>query len=340
MLKKQEISIQTSPFLKSSLSTPVVMRQVIYALLPTIIGAYYFFGLSVILHLLVSIGTCCITEYLLSPASKRVKSLKDGSAILTGILLALTLPPGFPLWMTFLGALFAIALGKSIWGGIGQNVFNPALVGRAFLQAAFPTAITTWSPPDGRYFTLRGDNLAIPFTNITTNVDAVTTETPLAKMKFSHQSTPIYNLLLGNTGGSMGETVAIFILLGGIYLIIRKIITARIPLAIFLTVFIMSGILYIINKQAFPNPLFMLCSGGLLLGAFFMATDPVTCPLTAKGEWIFGIGIGVLVVLIRLWGGLPEGVMYAILLMNAVSPLLDKFIRTRVYGTKIKHKCR
>ena len=329
---KKELTLSTSPFLHDSASTKWIMFQVIYALLPVIAAATFFFGLSALLLIAVSVMACLITERMFTKTRQQeASSLKDGSAVITGILLALTLPPGFPLWMAFIGGVAAIGMGKMIWGGLGQNIFNPALLGRAFLQSAFPTAITTWSVPDGRYFGLRGTNLALPFFQ-GESLDTVTTATPLALMKFQQEGTEWLSLLVGNTSGSLGETSAALLLLAGVYLGIRRVFDWRIPLSIILTVFLLSGVFYLINPERFPSPDFMLLSGGLLLGAVFMATDPVTSPYTSKGIWYFGFGIGFLVVLIRLFGGLPEGVMYAVLLMNSVTPLLNKYTRRRVYG--------
>ncbi len=327
----KKLSVSTSPFLKAEDTTPEIMITVVYTLVPVVLVAIYYFGLGALLVILTAVFSCLFTEWLFNKPGQRYTTLKDGSALITGLLLALTLPPGFPLWMVFTGGFVAIALGKVMWGGLGQNIFNPALLGRAFLQAAFPTAITTWSPPDGRYFSLRGTNGALPFFQ-GTNVDAVTSATPLAQMKFDHLPTDNLNLLLGATGGSLGETCALLLILAGIFLLLKKIIDWRIPLAILLTVVVFSGIVHLVNPEIYPSPVFMVLSGGLLLGAVYMATDLVTSPITPKGTWIFGIGIGVLVVLIRLWGGLPEGVMYAILLMNAATPLLNKFTRIRTYG--------
>lgn len=325
--------VSTPPFLKEQATTPKIMFEVVYTLIPVVFAAFYFFGFSAFLVTATAVGSCMFTEWLFNSSGNRSKTLKDGSGLITGILLALTLPPGFPLWMTALGGFVAIGMGKAIWGGLGQNVFNPALLGRAFLQAAFPTAITTWSPPDGRYLGIRGTNLAAPFTS-GTSVDAVTGATPLAKMKFEQQPTEITELLLGNTGGSLGETCGIVLLLAGIYLLIRGIINWRIPLSIVLSVCLLSGVFYLLDSTQYPSPLFMLLSGGMLLGTVYMATDLVTSPLTPKGCWIFGIGIGILIVLIRLWGGLPEGVMYAILLMNAATPLINRYTKIRTYGHK------
>ena len=329
---KLKIALSTSPFLHQDESTPWMMFQVVFTLIPVFLAAFYFFGLSVLLIGGTAVFACLFTEWFFDTSRPKGGSLKEGSALITGMLLALTLPPGFPLWMVFLGGVVSIVMGKLIWGGLGQNVFNPALLGRAFLQAAFPTAITTWSLPDGQYFLLRGTNMALPFMQ-GESLDTITTATPLALMKFEHQATEILSLLIGNTGGSLGETCGIVIILTGIYLAAKKVINWQIPLSIFLTVTLVSGGLYLFNPEIYPSPLFMILSGGLLLGAVFMATDIVTSPVTSKGCWLFGIGIGVLVVLIRVFGGLPEGVMYAILLMNAVTPLINRITKQKVYGT-------
>jgi Na+-translocating ferredoxin:NAD+ oxidoreductase subunit D len=327
----RKITVSTSPFLHDNVTTQRIMLEVVFSMLPLVLAAYYFFGLGALMIIIASVSGCLFTEYIFDTTVNKGKSLRDGSAIITGLLLAFTLPPGFPLWMAFLGGIVAIGMGKVLWGGLGNNVFNPALLGRAFLQAAFPTAITTWSMPDGGHFSFRGTNLAPPFFQ-GTNVDAVATATPLSKFKFENVSTSISDLFFGSTGGSLGETSALLILLACIYLIIRKIINWRIPVSIILTVVIFSGFFYWLSPEKYPSPLFMLFSGGLLLGAVFMATDYVTSPSMSKGIWIYGIGIGVLVVLIRVWGGLPEGVMYAILLMNAVTPLINRYIKTKPYG--------
>jgi len=330
---KSKLSISTAPFLKKKETTPKIMLLVVYTLIPVLGVSFYFFGLSAIVLTLTAVFSCMFTEWLFNKPEEKMKSLKDGSALLTGILLALTLPPGFPLWMVFIGGVVAIGMGKAMWGGLGQNVFNPALLGRAFLQAAFPSAITTWSPPNGSYFSFRGTNTALPFFQ-GEPVDGMTGATPLAQMKFEYVPTDFMDLLFGNTGGSLGETCGLLLLLMGFVLVVKKIIKWRIPLAIVLTVVLLSGIFYMIDPQIYPSPIFMIFSGGMLLGTLYMATDPVTTPLTAKGGWVFGIGVGILIVLIRIWGGLPEGVMYAILLMNSTTPLINRFAKTRVYGHK------
>ncbi|MHC5003807.1 MAG: RnfABCDGE type electron transport complex subunit D, partial [Planctomycetota bacterium] len=225
-----------------------------------------------------------------------------------------------------------IVLGKIVFGGLGQNLFNPALVGRAFLQAAFPTTITTWSAPGGpgQILAGRAGNWAPPMLNA--GVDAVSTATPLGLMKFEDQATPLGELLMGTTAGSLGETCAVVIIVCGVIMAIRRIFDWRVPVSILLTVAVLTGIIWLFDREGMPTPWFMLCSGSLLFGAVYMATDPVTSPVTPRGAWIFGFGVGALVVLIRIWGGLPEGVMYAILLMNAATPLIERVSQPRGFG--------
>ena len=240
--------------------------------------------------------------------------------------------------MAFLGGVIAIALGKFVFGGLGYNVFNPALVGRVFLQASFPVAITSWSPAllAGRFTSVSSGTFTLPF--MTPKIDAMSGATPLAAFKFDKIATDTQDLALGIISGSAGETSAIIIILGGLYLIYRNMMNWRVPVSILTTVFVFSGIFYLLDKTTYPSPFFMLFSGGLMLGAVFMASDMVGSPITPKGIWIYGFAIGLLVVIIRIWGGQPEGVMYAILLGNALSPQIDKLIRPRVYGTNKKSK--
>jgi electron transport complex protein RnfD len=321
-----------APLLRQGMTTPKAMRDVLYALAPATLASMWYFGLGAVLLLLSCIVGAIAAEWLFADRASRGNSLRDASGILTGLLLGLTLPPGLPLWMAFLGGFVAIALGKVIWGGIGHNLFNPALLGRAFLLATFPIAMTTWAPPhlDGGFFQVYDGNLALPF--MQAEVDGISAATPLGLMKFEQQASPLADLAFGNVSGSLGETSGILLLLGGLYLWARRDLDWRIPASILLSVAVFSGILSFIDAERFPTPLFSIFSGGLLLGAIYMATDPVTSPLTPKGAWIFGIGIGVLVVLIRVFGGLPEGVMYAILLMNAATPLIDRYTQPRVFG--------
>jgi electron transport complex protein RnfD len=240
--------------------------------------------------------------------------------------------------MAFFGGIVAIALGKFAFGGLGNNVFNPALVGRVVLQAAFPVSITTWFPAlaENRFSEVSASTLTFPF--MTPDTDVVSGATPLSAFKFEHVTTGTQELAFGLVSGSLGESSAVLILVCGTYLAIRKMMNWRIPVSILLTVFILSSILYGLDNQTYPSPLFMLLSGGLVLGAVFMASDMVASPITSAGIWIYGFAIGLLVVVIRIWGGQPEGVMYAILLGNAISPQIDHAIQPRVYGTSKRRR--
>jgi len=313
------------------------MRDTIYALVPASLAGIWFFGLGAALVLLASIAGAVITEWFFSPEDERNGRLLDGSGLLTGLLLGLTLPPALPLWMAFLGGAVSIGLGKLIWGGLGHNLFNPALVGRAFLSATFPTAMTTWSvQTQGGALQVFPSTLAAPF--MQAQYDAMSAATPLGLMKFEQQSTSLSNLMLGSTTGCIGETSGLLLLAGGLYLLWRRNIDWRIPAGILLSVAVFSSLLYLAEPARFPGPLFSIFAGGLLIGTFYMATDPVTSPLTPRGAWVFAVGIGLLVVLIRVFGGFPEGVMYAILLMNAATPLIDRYTQPRVFGRGLKSK--
>ncbi len=332
MARDPDLRLMASPHLHGQDSTSRIMWSVVITLVPVVGAATYFFGAGALLIIGASTMGAMLTERIFGPGG----ALRDGSAAITGILLGLTLPPGFPLWMAFVGGAFGIGFGKLIFGGLGQNIFNPALLGRAFLQAAFPTAITTWpavrtAAEGSSWLQLRGDLFAAPMMGAG-EVDVVTQATPLGLWKFEGEVTDVLNLLVGSTGGSLGETSAVLILLGGGYLAARNYLNWRIPVGIFATVAVFAGILHAIDPS-YPGPLFMLFSGGLMIGAVYMATDMVTSPVTDKGAWIFAFGIGFLVVLIRVWGGLPEGVMYAILFMNALVPFIEKATQPKVFGT-------
>jgi len=336
------VELKTSPHLRTPASVEQIMRNVVYALLPICAFAVYQFGLSALALIGVVLATCLATERLFNHLSERQNTLDDFSAAITGLLLALTLPPGFPLWMAAVAGFVAIALGKALFGGLGFNVFNPALVGRAFVQAAFPVAITTWTAagvPD-RFRAFIPSTLAPPFLKPDSvlawnhQVSAFTGATPLALHKFGHVSTNVASLFMGTTAGSLGETSAVLIILCGAYLAFRRMLDWRIPAAMLLSVFLTSGAFYLADPTKYPSPLFMLFSGGLMLGAIFMATDMVASPVTPLGVWIYGGMMGVLTVIIRLFGGLPEGVMYAILLGNAAGPLIEAATQPRVYGAR------
>ena len=320
--------VAASPHIRGAASTPVIMWNVVGSLVPIVIAATWFFGPSALLVIGASVAGALGTERVFGKGG----TIGDGSAVITGMLLGLTLPAGIPMWMAALGGAFAIGFGKLIFGGLGFNIFNPALLGRAFLQAAFPVAMTTWPKLGGSWWALRGDNFALPLMSADA-VDAVTGATPLGLMKFERTATPLRDLVLGTTGGSLGETAALVILLCGTYLAVRGFLNWRIPASVLGTVAALSAALHAADAARYPGPLFMLFTGGLMLGAVFMATDMVTAPVTNSGRWLFGLGIGVLVVVIRLWGGLPEGVMYAILLMNPLVPFINRLTRPRPFGS-------
>lgn len=310
-----KLELASSPHVHTKMSSERAMQMVILALLPSTLSAVIYFGLYQLLIFLVSIAVAMGTEYAIKKIRKQANTLYDGSAFLTGLLLALILPPNFSLVFTGLGAFISIALGKEIFGGIGYNIFNPALVGRAFLQAAFPVPMTTWTK-----------------TNF--NVDAVTSATPLGGYKFDGVAADLSQMFIGNTSGSLGETSALAILLGGIFLIAVGIVNWRIPVSMILALLVFGGILWLAATETYINPIYHLIGGGFLFGAFFMATDWVSSPITAKGMWIFGIGISLIIILIRVFGGIPEGVMYAILFMNAWVPLINRYTQPTIFGAK------
>jgi len=322
--------VEASPHLKGRESVATIMWNVVAALMPLVAASAWFFGVSALLVVLASVAGAVATEHFVG----RRGTIADGSAAITGILLGLTLPAGIPLWIAALGGAFAIGIGKLLFGGLGYNIFNPALLGRAFLMAAFPVALTTWPRAGtGGFWALRGDNFALPFA-AARHTDAVTAATPLGLFKFEHQLTNASSLFFGNVGGSLGETSALLVLLCGAYLALRRFLDWRIPLSVLGTVALLQGALHLTNAARYASVPFALFSGGLMLGAVFMATDMVTAPVTKLGRWLFGATIGLTVVVIRAWGGLPEGVMYAILLANALVPFIDKVTQPRVFGAR------
>jgi len=335
---KKTLDISSSPHIYKGRSTDDIMKNVVWALIPVVGFSVYSFGWNALLVITSATLACVLTEHVLCKLSKKETTVQDYSAVITGLLLGLTLPPIFPLWMAFVGGVIGIALGKYVFGGLGYNVFNPALVGRAVLQAAFPVAITTWHPAflADRFSNISGSVFTWPF--MQPQFDAVSGATPLSAFKFDGITTSTTELAFGQISGSTGETCAVLIALGGLYLIARNMMSWRIPAAVLLSAFLLSGLLYVVNSDVYPSPFFMLFSGGLMLGAVFMATDMVSSPITPLGLWIYGGIIGILTIVIRIWSGLPEGVMYSILLANAISPHIDKVIRARVYGTPAKIK--
>jgi len=311
---EENLYISPGPHIFEKQSTPKMMRDVLIALLPAMLASLYFFRMRAFILLSVSCVSCVVFETLFQRLMKRKITVFDTSAIVTGVLFAMIAPPSLPFWACILGCLVAIGLAKQLFGGLGSNIFNPALLGRAFLMAAFPAFMTRWNSP--------------------ITLDAMTEATPLGSVKFGqNMAIDYWNIFIGNTSGSLGETSALALIIGGIYLLIRKTIDWRLPAAYIGTVFVIGFITNLIAPDTYAGGLFHVLAGGLLIGAIFMATEPVTTPVTKMGRWIFGIGCGLITMLIRLWGGLPEGVMYSILLMNAVTPILNRTTRSRRYGT-------
>lgn len=325
------LEIRTSPHILSGHAVDTIMFNVVLALVPAAAFAVYAFGLAALLTLTVAVGSCVAVEHWVSKRS----SVGDWSIVITGLLYGLTLPPGLPLWMTALGGAICVLLGKAVFGGLGQNLFNPALVGRATLQAAFPVSMTSWLEgfTADRFASLPSSTLAFPLSRPV--YDAVSGATPLALWKFDRVATGTQKLVMGMTNGSAGETSSVLILVGGLYLIARNMMNWRIPAAMLGAAFALSTTAHFANPKEYASPMLMLFSGGLMLGAMFMASDMVGSPVTNRGCWIYGVFIGLTAIVIRTWGAMPEGVMYAILLGNAISPQIDRLIQPRVYGTGV-----
>jgi electron transport complex protein RnfD len=334
------IELRTSPHVVKGSSVERIMFHVVLALLPVAAFSVWQYGLSSLALIVTVTLTCLGTERLFNRLSGQASSLADWSATITGLLLALTLPPAFPLWMGAVAGFTAIALGKALFGGIGFNVLNPALVGRAFVQAAFPVAITTWVPAFApqRFTEFVPTTFTLPFMTppdiaewAKQAVDGFTGATPLARWKFENVLATPTDFLSGAVTASAGETSAILILLCGAYLAVRKFLDWRIPVAVLGSAALTALAFHLANPR-YPDPTFVLLSGGLMIGAVFMATDMATSPVTPRGVWIYGALIGITTVMIRYFGGLTEGVMYAILLGNALAPLIDQVSQPRVFG--------
>lgn len=342
--------VSGSPHVHTDNSVNKIMYGVIYAMIPAALVSIYFFGFSALRVLLISVVACLLVEYLIQKyLLKSAISITDGSAIITGVLLAFNVPCNLPWWIIIIGAIVAIGIGKMSFGGLGKNIFNPALVGRVFLLISFPVQMTSWPIPKPL------------FAKAVT--DAITGPTPLGALKgelYKEGATiqkvmqdgityiqdgvevtyriPSYvDQLLGNMGGSLGEISAIALLIGAIYMLFRKIITWHIPAGYLGSAIIFSGILWLADPLHFIDPLFHLVTGGMMLGVFFMATDMVTSPMSAKGQLIFGAGAGILTILIRVFGAYPEGVSFAILIMNAFVPLIDRGFKPKRFGETVKN---
>ncbi len=315
------VTVSTSPHARSKDTVAIIMYCVLLAILPTSLAGVYFFGIKALIIILIGTLGAVATEALVQPLLGQKISIMDGSAAVTGLLLALTLPPTTPWWMVLVGAAIAIIIGKLIYGGLGNNPFNPALIGRVVLLVSWPVQLTRWQKPVFLF---------------SKTIDTITTASPLGILKdkgAAHiANIRLLDLFLGNRAGCIGEVSVLLILLGLGYLIWKGYVTWHIPVCCLGTVFLFSGIFWLINPAQYANPLFHLFSGGLMFGACFMATDMVTSPITTKGMMIFGAGAGLITIIIRLFGGYPEGISFAILFMNAVCPLIDKYTMPKGFG--------
>lgn len=324
------LTVSGSPHVHGEQSVPKIMYGVVYALIPAMLISVYFFGFGAVKVLLTSVLACLFFEWLIQKyLLKGPVTINDGSALVTGILLAFNVPANLPIWIIVVGAMVAIGIAKMSFGGLGKNPFNPALVGRVFLLISFPVQMTSWP-------------IAKPLFGVQVLTDAITGPTTLGIVKEGirngetvSQLMPQVSYLkdlLGYQGGSLGEVSALALLLGAAYLFYKKIITWHIPVSYLLSVIIFSGIFWMINPEHYFNPLFHLLTGGMMLGVFYMATDMVTSPVNTRGMLIFGAGCGILTMIIRMWGAYPEGVSFAILIMNAFVPLINRSVKPRRFG--------
>lgn len=326
------ITVSPAPHVSSKLSTRVVMGDVLIGLLPAVIAAGVFFRVRALAVIGVCVVSCVVSEWVCNRIRRRPTSIGDLSAVVTGVILALSLPPHVPFSVAVIGSVFAIVIAKMVFGGLGSNIFNPAMAARAFLTASFGIAMTTWTVPSTV-------DASMP-TISAANTSATTQATPLAWSKAVQKGQVEAHYIneqtswafWGEVGGCLGETSGLAFLIGGLYLLIRRTITWHIPAAVLLSAGVIALTAWLIKPEGFINPLLHLLGGGMLICAFFIATDPVTAPLTTKGMWIFGIGVGSLIMLIRIVGEYPEGVMYAVLIMNSLSPLIDRFCKLTPAG--------
>lgn len=330
---ENKLIVSLSPHVHGGDSVKKNMYGVLVALLPAFLVSLYFFGLGALLVTATSVLACLFFEWAIGKfiMKRETTSITDGSAIITGVLLAFNLPSNLPIWIIVLGALFAIGVAKMSFGGLGCNPFNPALAGRVFLLLSFPVQMTSW-PAVGQ---------------LTAYADAVTTATPLAIMKGVINAAPgvsmdqlpsAMDLFFGNNPGCVGEVSALALLLGLAYMLWKKIITWHVPVSILVTVFVFAGIMHLVNPELYASPVVHLFSGGLMLGAIFMATDYVTSPMNHRGMLIYGVCIGLLTVIIRLFGAYPEGMSFAILIMNAFTPLINTYVKPKRFGEVAKKK--
>ena len=332
-----KLLISGAPHLHGKEHTRRIMFDVILALIPASLVAVYFCGLSALSVFVVAIAACVATEYLIQKYMfRRPSTISDLSAILTAILLALNLPPTSPWWMVVIGSVAAIGIAKMTFGGLGYNLFNPALVGRVVLLISFPVLMTDWTIPHSIFYSPAATDAVSGATPLGIIKEGLAQGLTIDQLSAMHDFS-YWHLLFGKIEGSMGEASALALLLGFAYLLIRKVIRPHIPLSIFVSIALFTGILWLINPQQNADPLFHLLTGGVLIGAIFMATDYVTSPMSTKGMVIFGVGIGIITVLIRIYGAYPEGVSFAILIMNATVPLINKYCKPKRFGEVIKN---
>lgn len=321
------LTVSPSPHIHEDLTVPKIMRVVIVALLPSLFFSVYTFGITALFVTLVAVSTCLIAEYLIVRYLLHKEStLMDGSAVITGMLLAFNVPSNLPWYLVVIGSVVAMGIGKLSFGGLGNNPFNPALVGRVFLLLSFPVAMTNWPVP-GEFLSVDATSGATPLGIVKDGLRAGTSMPDLMKDMPSYT-----DFFFGLHGGSLGEVSAFALLLGLFYMVYRKVITWHIPVSILLTVFSMTAVFWLIDPMRYGSPFFHLLTGGVMLGAVFMATDYVTSPVTQRGMVVFGIGVGALTVLIRLFGSYPEGISFAILIMNAFVPTINRYIKPVPFG--------
>lgn len=310
--------VSGTPHVRSKESIQSIMRDVIFALVPATAMGIYYFGLKALILIVAAIVSAVFFEWLYEKITKKPVTISDLSAVVTGLLLAMNLPASAPVWVPIVGSAFAIIFAKQLFGGLGQNFINPALAGRAFLLASYPTEMTTWTAPTGF-----------------SGADAVAVATPLSQLKAGELTTSLGDLIVGNVGGCIGETCAIALIIGGIYLLYKHVISWKIPVIYIATVFILFAV---IGRHGVRMPLQEIMAGGVMLGGIFMATDYASSPVTPKGQVIFAIGAGLITYLIRTFGGYPEGVSYSILLMNVCVPLIERFTEPTIFGALPKTK--
>ena len=329
----KKLLVSPSPHIHGKENTRNLMRDVVIALLPTVAVSIYCFGLSALKLALVGVLACVAVEYVIAKYMLKTKvTVCDYSAVITGLLLALNVPINTPWWVLVIGSIVAIGVAKMTFGGLGQNLFNPALVGRVFLLISFPVIMTDWSTPASTFgFEFDGVSGATPLGIVKEGLaQGMTLSQIYAEHNFS------YAEMLFTRIGSAGEISAIALLLGFVYLLVRRVIRPHITLSIWGTVIVLSGILWLCNPEQFTDPIFNLLTGGMLLGSIFMATDYVTSPMEPKGMIIFGVGIGIITILIREFGAYPEGISFAILIMNATVPLINMFCKPKRFGKEAK----